>query len=209
MAPLIVGIAGGSGSGKTTLATDLVAALSPGQAAILPADAYYRDLSHLPAQARAHINFDEPAALDGERLRADLLRLRQGQAVQRPRYDFVTHTRQLETDLVSPSPLVLVEGILVLALPEIDDLLDVTVFVEASEAVRLERRIARDVGQRGRSRASVLAQFAAHTRPMHERFVEPSRARATLVVSGEDARSAMVSRVREAILRRIQSTRRA
>jgi len=209
MSPLIVGIAGGSGSGKTTLATALVAGLPMGQAVILPADAYYRDLSHLPEEARARTNFDEPVALDGERLREDLIRLRQGQAVQRPVYDFVTHTRQPECETVSPSPVVLVEGILVLALPELDGLFDLTVFVDASEAVRLKRRIARDVGQRGRSRASVLAQFAAHTRPMHDRFVQPSHARAVLVVSGEDAPALTVARVREAILRRSSSTHQA
>ena len=195
MLPLLVGIAGGSGSGKTSLAEGLVAALPAGRAVVVPADAYYRDLAHLPPAARARHNFDEPAALDEERLCADLGRLARGEAAARPVYDFATHTRRPELVALPARPLLLVEGILVLALPAVRPLLGLKVFVDASEPVRLARRIARDVGERGRTRASVQAQFARHTRPMHALHVEPSRAFADLVVSGEEDLARGVSRV--------------
>jgi uridine kinase len=192
---LLVGIAGGSGSGKTTLALAVARALPAGQAQVVPADAYYRDLAHLPPAARAQINFDEPAALDGERLLADLRELRAGRSAARPVYDFATHTRSPERVVIPPCAVVVVEGILVLAIPELRELLDLKVFVAAARSARLERRIARDVGERGRTRDSVLAQFARHTEPMHARFVEPSRAHADLVVSGEDPVAEQSARV--------------
>jgi uridine kinase len=185
MEPLLVGIAGGSGSGKTTLAEGLVRALPTDRAVVIPADAYYRDLAHLPPAERARHNFDEPAALDEERLCADLGRLGRGEPAARPVYDFVSHTRRPEVVSIVPRPVVIVEGILVLALPALRPRLGLKVFVDADEAVRLARRIARDVGERGRTRASVEQQFARHTRPMHRRHVEPSRAFADLVVSGD------------------------
>jgi len=195
MSPLLVGIAGGSGSGKTTLADRLVAALPAGRAVVVPADAYYRDLAHLAPAARARHNFDEPAALDEERLCADLGRLCRGEPAARPVYDFTTHTRRVEEVRIAPSPVVIVEGILVLALPALRPLLGLKIFVDASEPVRLARRIARDVGERGRTHASVEAQFARHTRPMHALHVEPSRTYADLMVSGEGDLAQGVSRV--------------
>ena len=193
--PLLVGIAGGSGSGKTTLAERLVAVLPAGRAVVVPADAYYRDLAHLAPAERARRNFDEPAALDEERPCADLGRLCRGEAAARPVYDFATHTRRPEEVRIAPSPVIIVEGILVLALPALRALLGLKVFVDASEPVRLARRLARDVGERGRTRASVEAQFARHTRPMHALHVEPSRVFADLVVSGEGDPAQAASRV--------------
>lgn len=180
---VLVGIGGGSGSGKTTLAEHLVAALP--SAVVVPADAYYRDLAHLPPAERAARNFDEPAALDGERLCSDLQRLRGGCAIACPVYDFATHTRARDTRPMAAAAVILVEGIFVLALPALRDLLALRVFVETDEALRLARRVARDVRERGRTPASVEAQFLRHTRPMHELHVAPSRAYADLVVSGE------------------------
>jgi uridine kinase len=181
----LVGIGGGSGSGKSTLAEAIASVLPDGDCAVVPADAYYRDLAHLPASVRAGCNFDEPAALDEERLCVDLGRLARGETVARPVYDFATHTRRAEVVALPPRPVVIVEGILVLGLPAVRPLLGLKVFVDAGEAVRLARRIARDVGERGRTRASVEAQFRRHTKPMHALHVEPSRAFADLVVSGE------------------------
>ncbi len=195
MPPLLVGIAGGSGSGKTTLADGLCAALPSGQAVVVPADAYYRDLGHLPPEARARRNFDEPAALDGERLAADLRRLRAGEGTSRPVYDFAAHTRRTEQVWISPRPVVVVEGILVLALPSVRELLHLKVFVAATDAVRRERRIARDVDERGRTRESVITQFTRFTLPMHELHVAPSAAYADMVVSGEEEPGATVKRV--------------
>ena len=192
MASLLVGIAGGSGSGKTTLAAGLAAALPAGQAVVVPADAYYRDLGYLPPDARAQHNFDEPAALDDKRLGADL---------RRPVYDFATHTRLPEPMWIPPQPVVIVEGILVLALPALRELFQLKVFVAATPAARLERRIARDVGERGRTRESVVAQFARHTGPMHEVHVAPSAAHADIVVSGEESLPRAVDRLAACVLR--------
>jgi uridine kinase len=200
MTPLLVGIAGGSGSGKTTLAEGVARAL-PAGAAVVPADAYYHDLGHLPPAERARRNFDEPAALDGDRLVADLLRLRAGTGTARPSYDFTSHTRARETVWVPPAPVVIVEGILVLAIPSLCEILDLGIFVTAGEAIRLERRIARDAGERGRSRESVLGQFRRDTQPMHERHVAPSQAHAHLVVSGEGDAAQAVHAVVAAIAR--------
>jgi uridine kinase len=209
MPRLFVGIAGGSGSGKTTLAEGLRAALPLGQAVVVPADAYYRDLRHLPLDERQRRNFDEPAALDGERLVADLLRLQSGEGTRRPVYDFSTHTRRPEQAWIPPRLVVIVEGILVLALPPLRELFGLKVFVAAAEAVRRERRIARDVGERGRTRESVIAQLAHITLPMHELHVAPSAAYADIVVSGEAAPATAVGCVMARIRRLTEPEERA
>jgi uridine kinase len=185
VASLLVGIAGGSGSGKTTLAQAVAEALPPGQAVVIPHDAYYRDLGHLTFEERVRCNFDEPAALDNQRLAADLNRLRAGQAIARPNYDFATHTRLAQATRVAAAPVVIVEGILVLAIPALGALLDLKVFVATSEPIRLARRIERDMAERGRTHAGAQAQYARQTRPMHDLYVEPSRSHAQVVVSGE------------------------
>ena len=185
MASLLVGIAGGSGSGKTTLAKGVAAALPPGQAVVIPHDAYYRDLGYLPFAERSLSNFDEPAALDNDRLLEHLTALRAGNAIAKPNYDFVTHTRLAATTPVSPASVVIVEGILVLAIPALRGVLDFKVYVDCSESIRLARRVWRDCVERGRTKESVVAQYQSATLPMHALHVAPSRAWADLVVSGE------------------------
>jgi uridine kinase len=204
VASLLVGVAGGSGSGKTTLAKAVAEALPPGQVAVIPHDAYYRDLGDLAFEDRVRCNFDEPAALDNQRLAADLHRLRAGQAIARPNYDFTTHTRLAETMRVEAAPVVIVEGILVLAIPALDALLDLKVFVATSEPIRLARRIERDMAERGRTREGAQAQYLRQTRPMHDLYVEPSRGHAHLVVSGDVGIGQAVDNVTAEILRRLQ-----
>jgi uridine kinase len=170
---------------------------------VIPADAYYHDLGHLPPSERAQSNFDEPAALDRDRLHADLLALRAGQGVARPVYDFASHTRLSSTAWIPAKPVVILEGILVLAIAELRELLELRVFVAASAGTRLERRIARDVGERGRNRDSVLEQFRRDTRPMHDLHVAPSEAHAHLVVSGEADLAQGVEEVVAAIVQRL------
>lgn len=199
MRSLLVGIAGGSGSGKTTLAHALAQRL--GDAEVIPHDAYYRDLSQVPLAGRGQRNFDEPEALDNDRLIADLLALRAGQPIARPSYDFVTHARLACAVPVRPAPVILVEGILVLAIPPLRELFDVRVFVDASLETRLARRMGRDRDERGRTKASVEAQFLGTTQPMHALHVEPSKVFADLVLSGETACDASVT----ALVRRISS----
>jgi uridine kinase len=179
-------------------------ALPPGQAVVIPHDAYYRDLGPLAFEDRVRCNFDEPAALDNLRLAADLHRLRAGQAIARPSYDFTSHTRLAETTRVEATPVVILEGILVLAIPALGALLDLKVFVATSEPIRLARRIERDMTERGRTRAGADAQYLRQTRPMHDLYVEPSRSHAHLVVSGDIGVEHAVERVTAEILRRLQ-----
>jgi len=204
MASLLVGIAGGSGSGKTTLAKALAEALPPGQVVVIPHDAYYRDLGDLAYDDRVRCNFDEPAALDNQRLAADLNKLRAGQTIARPNYDFTTHTRLAETTRVDATPVVIVEGILVLAIPALCELLDLKVFVATSEATRLARRIERDMAKRGRTREGAEAQYIRQTRPMHDLHVEPSRGHAQVVVSGEIDAGQAAESVTVEILQRLK-----
>lgn len=200
---LVVGIAGGSGSGKTTLARHLLDRLAPLEGLLVSADAYYRDLSHLSLEERARANFDHPDALDVELLRHHLDELRRGRPVSFPRYDFASHTRAGKAKPVGPAPVVLVEGVMILALESIRTHLDLRVYVEASSAVRLERRVQRDSRVRGRTRPSVLRQWNATVAPMHEEWVTPSRRHAHLVVSGEESSAAAVAALLEDIRNRL------
>lgn len=179
----IVGIGGGTGSGKTTLA-GRVAARIPG-ALHLAMDHYYRPLDHLAPAERAAVNYDHPDAFDVPLLAEHLGRLASGAAVDRPDYDFATHARRPRPVSIGPARVVLVEGILVLAMPELVEHMDLSVYVDLPSDLRILRRLARDVVDRGRTVDSVRAQYLATVRPMHETFVEPSRARADLVLRGD------------------------
>ena len=183
MHPVIIGIAGGSGSGKTTLANAINARLSE-RAAELAFDRYYRDHGHLPPDERAKVNYDHPDALDVPLFVSHLHAVRLGQPVEAPCYDFATHQREARTELVEPAPVVLVDGILLLCDPGVRAALDIAVFITAPDDVRLERRVVRDVAERGRTAASVRDQFAATVKPMHDAHVGPSAAFADLVVDG-------------------------
>jgi uridine kinase len=182
MAPFLVAIAGGSGSGKTALAGALAGALAPAAVDRLAQDAYYRDRSALPPEARARLNFDAPEALDLDLFVEHLGALRRGQRVRPPRYCFVTHCRRGESAPVGRSDVVLVEGLLLLVDPRARDLFDLRIYLDAPEAVRLARRLDRDVRERGRTERSVVTQFRQWTGPAHRRWVEPSRAWADLVL---------------------------
>jgi uridine kinase len=199
-APVCVGIAGGTGAGKSALAASLVQAFDAEQVLRIPQDAYYRDRGDQSAEVRAALNFDHPDALETELLVAHLVELRAGRAVDVPVYDFTRHRRAAETWRAAPRALVIVDGILALADAQLRACFDLRVFVDAPEDVRLRRRLERDVAERGRSAESVRAQFAATVRPMHARFVEPSRAHADLVVANASefalAREALVARLR-------------
>jgi uridine kinase len=180
--PLVVGIAGGTGSGKTTVAHKLAASLPAGSCVTIEHDAYYRDQGHLTAAERAKINYDHPGSLDSSLLAEHLRELRAGRGVDVPIYDFATHTRRYETRRVEPARVVIVEGILVFAEPELRDQLDIKIFVDTDADIRLMRRIRRDLEQRGRTFASVRDQYYATVRPMHVEHVEPSKRWADLIV---------------------------
>ena len=179
----MLGLAGGSGAGKTTLVDGLTSRLGE-DASVLWFDEYYHDLTHLPALQRAAVNFDHPSSLDELLLLEHLDGLLAGQPVEVPVYDFASHTRTGSTRRVEPRPVLVVDGILVLAVPELRRRLDLAVFVDASTEIRLARRMERDVRERGRTASSVRAQFAATVAPMHEVFVEPSAVHADLRLDG-------------------------
>ncbi|MBC8364731.1 MAG: uridine kinase [Actinobacteria bacterium] len=183
---VVCGICGGSGAGKSTLAGAVVEILegSGVGVVVLPFDDYYRDHGHLGIAERALVNYDHPDSLDLAQFAADLGDLARGRPVDVPVYDFATHRRHPGTRRLSPQPVVLTEGILLLATPEVRRLLDVAVFVEAPEDIRRERRVIRDVGERGRTPESVRSQFAATVAPMYGRFVEPFAGGADRTVDG-------------------------
>jgi uridine kinase len=180
--PFTVALAGGSGSGKTSLTQALVEILGAERCSVLDHDSYYRDLSHLSLEARAENNFDHPDSLENELLARHLDDLRAGIAVQRPCYDFSTHSRRIDTTAVEPRPIILCEGILLLAVPELRSAFDLRVYVDTPADVRALRRVQRDIVERGRTVQSVVHQYMTSVRPMHERFVEPARETADLVL---------------------------
>jgi uridine kinase len=190
--PLVVGIAGGTGSGKTTVAHKLVAAMPEGRAVTIEHDAYYRDQSHLTPDERASINYDHPSSLETSLLVEHLRELRAGRPVAVPIYDFARHTRHADSRKVEPSPVIVVEGILVFTEAALRELMDVKIFVDTDPDIRLMRRIRRDLEQRGRSFQSVRDQYYATVRPMHLEHVEPSKRWADLIVpEGGDNRVAL------------------
>ena len=183
MQPVVVGIAGGSGSGKSTVAAAVMAA-SAVPCVALTFDSYYHDHGHLDLEARARVNYDHPDSLDVDRFALDLAALRSGAAVAAPVYDFTTHSRSAAVQLIDPHPVIVVDGILLLAFPRVRSLLHVSVFVEVADDIRHSRRINRDVEERGRTAEQAMEQIAATVQPMHEQFVVPSGAHADVVVDG-------------------------
>lgn len=187
------GICGGSGSGKTTLTRRLRARLGHGAVSVLNFDHYYRDLSHLTPDQRRGCNYDHPDALDHELFIGHLDRLSAGSGVEVPVYDFSTHTRTGRLEAVAAAPLAVVEGILLFAFPEVASRLDLTVFFDVPEPVRLQRRILRDTSERGRDPDGVRRQFEATVAPMHDAYVQPHRDKADLIFGPEVDYEAVVN----------------
>ncbi|MCC6487689.1 MAG: uridine kinase [Candidatus Hydrogenedentes bacterium] len=185
--PVIVAIAGPSCSGKTTTAMALVRAWTRGNAAILPIDAYYRDLSHLTPEERARINFDAPDAIEWELLEQDAALLARGESVDVPVYDFATHTRTRNTNRMDAPSLLVVEGLFALYAAALRDLCALRVFIDADDSRCLDRRVDRDVRERGRSQDSVVEQYARTVRPMAAQFILPTRQHADITLHGSDS----------------------
>ncbi len=179
---MIIGICGGTGSGKTTIARRIVESVGAENVVLVEQDSYYRNLSDMPLDERHHANFDHPDSIDSDLLVNHLKRLRNGQPIEMPLYDFVSHTRQEESETILPKPVVIVEGILIFAESAVLDLLDVRVFVDTPDDVRLIRRLRRDVQERGRSFERTLWQYEHTIRPMHFEFVEPSKRHADIII---------------------------
>lgn len=179
---LVIGIAGGTGSGKTTVVSKIIRSLPVGEVNVIPQDSYYKDSSHIPPELRSQINFDEPASIEWPLLEAQLRMLKAGNPVEMPTYSYLTCTRQAETVHVEPRDVILVEGILVLTQPELRDLMDVKVFVDADADDRLIRVIARDCIERGRTPQMVIDRYQDVLKPMHERYIEPSKRYADIII---------------------------
>jgi uridine kinase len=179
---LVVGIAGGSGSGKTTVARNIVRGLPQGSCVLLEHDGYYRDFSHLSLEERAAINFDHPQSLETELLMDHIERLRRGESVPKPIYDYATHSRSKESVCLEPVPVVVVEGILIFTDADLRNAFDIKVFVDTDSDVRVLRRLQRDIAERGRTLESVIQQYYATVRPMHLKFVEPSKRWADIII---------------------------
>lgn len=179
---LIIGIAGGTGSGKTTVVNKIVSSFPAGQVAVIPQDSYYKDSSHVPVEERSKINFDEPDAIEWTLLVKHLKELKDGLTVNMPTYSYLTCTRQPETVEVKPCEVVIVEGILVLCEPELRDMMDVKVFVDADADDRLIRVIARDCIQRGRTPQMVIDRYQDVLKPMHCKHIEPTKRYADLIL---------------------------
>jgi uridine kinase len=180
--PFVVGVAGGTGSGKTTVSRRIQETVGAEQLAYLQHDSYYHDHSHLAPDERARCNYDHPDSLDTALLISHLHLLGGWQPVQVPVYDFATHSRLPQTQLVKPAPVILVEGILLFAERELRELMDMRIYVDTDADIRFIRRLHRDVNERGRSLESVISQYLSTVRPMHLEFVEPSKRYADIIV---------------------------
>ena len=178
---LVIGIAGGTGSGKTTLMKRIVEQFGD-VVSVLSHDNYYRRLDHLAFEDRCKVNYDEPPALETELMSQHLHLLRQGQAIDCPVYDFAQHNRSEDTIHIEPRQVIIVEGILIFENEALRDLMDIRIFVDTDADIRLCRRIKRDVNKRGRSMESVIEQYQTTVKPMHEKYVEPSKKYAHIVV---------------------------
>jgi uridine kinase len=180
--PIVIGIGGGSGSGKTTVAQEILNRVGPARIAYLPHDAYYRDLSGLPPAQRLEVNFDHPNMLETELLIQHIEQLKRYQPVHLPVYDFTTDSRAAETISIAPHRVIVVEGILIYAEPDLRKLFDIRIFVDTDSDLRFIRRLERDIAQRGRTPESVIKQYLKTVRPMHLEFVEPSKRYADVII---------------------------
>ena len=178
---LVIGIAGGTGSGKTTLMKNIVSRFE-GDVTVLSHDNYYKRHDELTYEERVQLNYDEPDALETDLMAVHLEALRRGESIECPVYDFTVHNRSDETIPIHPRKVIIVEGILIFESEALRNLMDIRIFVDTDADVRLCRRIRRDVKKRGRSLESVLDQYQQTVKPMHEKYVEPSKKYADLVV---------------------------
>lgn len=206
MKPFMVGIAGGTGSGKTTLSGIIIKTLGNELVSLIDGDSYYGDLSYLPYHQRHQVNFDHPDALDTPLLIEHIKTLKQGLPVKKHLYDFAMHTRSEKTTIVEPKPIVVVEGILIFALDAVCRLFDLKIYLDEDADIRLLRRISRDTQERGRSLEMVAEQYLKNVKPMHERFVEPSKSKADIVLRHGDSPEDIIRLLRDQINKGAESS---
>ncbi len=180
--PLVIGLAGGTGSGKTTIASKIAKSIGEEQSVLMPQDAYYRAQNDLPLESRKLTNYDEPSAFDNELMVLQLKKLIDGEAIERPIYDYSQHNRASETEIIQPKDVIIIEGIMALHFEHLRELMTLKVFVDAPPDERFIRRLERDVKERGRDAESVINQYRRTVKPMHDLFIEPTKQHANLIV---------------------------
>ncbi len=199
---IVVGIAGGTGSGKTTLAKKIKEYFA-GRSVLLYQDAYYKDFSNLSIEEKTNINFDHPDSIDFDLLRKHIISLKSDQPIEQPNYDFCTHSRKNSREPLMPAEIIIVEGILLFAVPEVCDLFDIKIFIDTDDDIRLLRRIERDIRERARDLEGIRDQYTRTVKPMHEQYVRPSKQKADVIVplgaENPMALSVILSKLREAL----------
>lgn len=200
---MLIGIAGGTGSGKTTVVHQIMNELPETEVGIISQDHYYKETTNLSFEDRARINFDHPRAIDFELLVAQLKDLKAGKTIEQPVYSFVTHNRTDDTIITHPRKVMIVEGILILSNPELRDLFDIKIYVHADSDERLIRRLKRDIAERGRDMEEVLARYQNTLKPMHEQFIEPTKAHADIIIPNDKYNTVAIDVVRAVINQRI------
>jgi len=200
---LIIGIAGGTGSGKTTVVHQIMNELPETEVGIISQDSYYKETHNLSYDERTKINFDHPRAIDFELLVAHLKELKANNVIQQPVYSFVTHNRTDDTIVTHPRKVMLVEGILILANPELRDMFDIKIYVHADSDERLIRRMKRDIAERGRDMDEVINRYQNTLKPMHEQFIEPTKAFADIIIPNDKYNTVAIDVVRAVINQRI------
>ncbi len=200
---LIIGIAGGTGSGKTTVVHQIMNELPETEVGIISQDSYYKETNSLSFDERALINFDHPRAIDFELLVNHLKELKAGYVVEQPIYSFVTHNRTTDTIITHPRKVMIVEGILILANAELREMCDIKIFVHADPDERLIRRLKRDIAERGRDLDEVLNRYQTTLKPMHEQFIEPTKAFADIIIPNDKYNTVAIDVVRAVITQRL------
>ncbi|MFT5753853.1 MAG: uridine kinase [Flavobacterium sp.] len=201
---LIIGIAGGTGSGKTTVVHQIMNELPETQVGIISQDSYYRETSNLSYEERTKINFDHPRAIDFELLVEHLKLLKEEKTIEQPVYSFVTHNRTDDVIITHPRKVMIVEGILILSNPELRELFDIKIFVHADSDERLIRRLKRDIAERGRDMNEVLNRYQNTLKPMHQQFIEPTKAYADIIIPNDKYNTVAIGVVRAVINQRIE-----
>ncbi len=200
---LIIGIAGGTGSGKTTVVNQILNELPETEVGIISQDSYYKQNNNMSYEERSNINFDHPRAIDFELLVEHLQALKAGQTIDQPVYSFVTHNRTDDTVTTHPRKVMIVEGILILTNPELREMFDIKIFVHADSDERLIRRLKRDIAERGRDMEEVLNRYQTTLKPMHQQFIEPTKAFADIIIPNDKYNTVAIDVVRAVINQRI------
>lgn len=195
----VIAIAGGTGSGKSFLAKRLKNIYPQDQALIISQDSYYKDLSNLSYKNRSNQNFDHPDSIDSLLIEDHLKKLLSGETIYRPKYDFVTHLRKKNIQIVKPCPIIIIEGILVLHYTRLHDFYSLKIFIETPEAIRIKRRIKRDTHSRGRTPESIKKQYYSLVKPMHDKFVQPSKSFSDIILKGTDLIEKLVNQIKTRI----------